>query len=502
MRLAASAVIFMASIIGINFNTGARAADLSPKPSCYTVSVTGEADIRCYIIGQDGIIYNWRGNPSGGWTWTQIGTQALNDSRSLSCLRTSNNVNHCFYVATWDELVSLGPFTILRKRGGLRWLRFPDGGAVTATDLGDPGWLPNSPLISLARRNVDFVGNELACAERGSSNAILCIIRTSPGADIPRTFFRIEMTPAVGGWSSGGWTRLGSDSFGGDFSDWHLSDCYSDSAVVDQCLFYKPSMIGGVSFSEILYLTIGRSHPIYAPATGPVWLVGPRIGGPGAPPPGLPTPSFDAQITGGPRCFNVQLNDPGFPGGYRAYPWCFAIASRTRPGSPTTIASLFAYNRISRNWTAHDIVPVEIRGRTDFFPTPEQDYEFQPACVSLTKGSALALSRGGCLLVRIDGYLDVRQFNGTTPSSIPSIGLGDVFGGPDVRGGIAGPPTCVSTTDPANPAHAGGRMDCFFSNGNSRLERITLSFDREGNVVNFPRVELYTDLPSSPRARM
>ena len=81
----------IASIVGICFNTGAQAADLSPKPSCYTVSVSGEADIRCYTIGPDGNIYNWSGNSTGGWTWTQIGTNALNSSRSLSCLRTRNN---------------------------------------------------------------------------------------------------------------------------------------------------------------------------------------------------------------------------------------------------------------------------------------------------------------------------------------------------------------------------------------------------------------------------
>lgn len=99
--------------------------------------------------------------------------------------------------------------------------------------------------------------------------------------------------------------------------------------------------------------------------------------------------------------------------------------------------------------------------------------------------------RGGCLLVGTDGLLDVRVFNGSTPSSL-SIGLGDVLGGSDVRGGITGPPTCVSTTDPASNAHSGGRMDCFFRNGRYYLERITLSFNSKGTLVNFPRVELWS----------
>jgi hypothetical protein len=488
-------VIFIASIVGINFNTGARAADLSPKPSCYTVSVTGGADIRCYIIGPDGNIYNWSGNSSGGWTWTQIGTNALNASRSLSCLRTRNNVNHCFYVATWRDVVPT-PFGPWRsERGGLRWLRFSDGGAVTSTDLGDPGWLPGSPLINLAKRNVDFVGNELACAERGSSNAILCIIRTRPGADTPRKLFQIDMTFNGVVWSSSNWAQLSGSAFGEDLSNWRLSDCNSDPAVADECMFYKPSMIAGVSVSQMFPLTIGRSHPVF-PGTGPVWLIGSLIDGPGAPPPGMAAPSFDAQITGGPRCIFVKRQEPGFPAGFRPFPWCFAIASRTRPGSATTVATLFGYNRITRNWVGTDTLPVEIG--TTGLTTPEPDYEFQPACVPLTMGTALDPPRGGCLLVRTDGLLDVRVFEGLVPSSITSIGLGDVLGG-----GITGPPTCVSTTDPASLAHPGGRMDCFFRNGRNYLERITLSFGERAILVSFPRVELWsTDRCCEGRIRM
>ncbi len=147
------------------------------------------------------------------------------------------------------------------------------------------------------------------------------------------------MTPAGGAWLVSNWEQLGGDGRGGDFSDWHLSDCNSDPAVSDECMFYKPAMIAGVSVSQMFPLIVGRSHPVF-PVTGPVWLIGNLIDGPGSPPPGMATPSFDAQITGGPRCIFVKRVDPG-PGGFRAFPYCFAIASRTRPGSATTVATLF-----------------------------------------------------------------------------------------------------------------------------------------------------------------
>jgi hypothetical protein len=178
-----------------------------------------------------------------------------------------------------------------------------------------------------------------------------------------------------------------------------------------------------------------------------------------------------------------QQGFSGFPG---AFFWCghktgskSLLSLAVHEWQAVTCVACFAIS-----------VPVEIG--TTSFPTPEPDYEFQPACMPLTTGTASSPPpRGGYLLLGTDGLLEVRVFNGSTPSRL-SIGLGDVLGRSDVRGGITGPPTCVSTTDPASNAHSGGRMDCFFRNGRYYLERITLSFNRKGTLVNFPRVELWS----------